>query len=64
MIANVRQWTPMALPRFAKRVINARKANAAEKAELKSKGTGFFESYEKLLETQAVLILGLNNKRW
>ena len=65
MIANVRQWNALALPRLARRVRVARRAKAVRALEQSNQSQlGFFESYEKMIETQAVLMLGLNNKRW
>jgi len=66
MITSTRQWNATALPRYFKRAMNAIKTNSvsAQKAQDTQKEQGFFESYEKMMETQAILMLGLNNKRW
>jgi hypothetical protein len=66
MITNVRQWNPTALPRLALSAMKAFKSNtvsATEAREVKSEN-GFFESYEKMMGTQAVLILGIQNRTW
>ncbi len=66
MIANVRQWDTTALPRLAKRAMNAFKStsvSATEAGEAKQK-EGFFEAYEKMMESQAILMLGIQNNRW
>ena len=66
MITNVRQGNPMALPRFLRNAMKTIRTNgvtAQEEREAKQE-RGFFESYEKMMESQAILVLGLQNKRW
>jgi len=66
MITNVRQWNPTAISRFAQRTLRTVKFNksASKEESVATKREGFFDSYEKMLEAQAVLILGINNNRW
>jgi hypothetical protein len=66
MITSTRQWNATALPRYFKRAMNAIKTTSvsAQKDRETQEEKGFFESYEKMMEAQAILILGLNNKRW
>ena len=63
MITSVRQWNPTALPRLLRRAMNAIKSSSVNAAEAKNatKQRGFFESYEKMMESQAILMLGIHN---
>jgi hypothetical protein len=66
MITSVRQWKPTAVPRLFSRAVSAiRSAGVSAQDERESvKERGFFESYEKMMESQAILVLGLQQKRW
>jgi hypothetical protein len=66
MISSVRQWNPTAISSIFGRAMKAIRTTSvsASEARERSKEKGFFESYEKMMESQAILILGLHNKRW
>jgi len=65
MIANVRLWNPTALPRLIWSAMVAFKSKSVSANEAREAivERGFFESYEKMLESQAILMLGLHNHR-
>jgi len=66
MVTSVRLWNPTALPRLIKKAMSAMRSNIgfAQDERKADKEKGFFESYEKMMESHAILILGLHNKRW
>lgn len=66
MITSVRQWRPTAVPRLFLRAVNAIRSTgvSAQEERESSQEKGFFESYEKMMESQAILVLGLQHKRW
>ena len=60
MISNVREWTPMALPRRAWRVISNQrtKLSPAQNRSVPGNDESFMRSFEKMLEGQAKLMFG------
>lgn len=66
MITSVRAWKPTAVPRLFSRAMSAIRSTSvsAPREREQKQERGFFESFEKMMESQAILVLGLQNKRW
>ncbi len=60
MISNVRDWTPMALPRRAWRALSSQSTKLSPSSQTKSDAgnESFMRSFEKMLEGQASLMIG------